>query len=216
MTMRLGKITAGIAGGFMILMLGIGIGELGNAPQEGELAKRGAMTIAPYAGESTPLPQATKSVSPKVAPKTLPKATKKAPKATTEDSPGWDCRTQGNHICGPNAPGGHAAGCYRAGVRVIAWSNYSTPRKDPLWGQVHSPCAKAKVAPSKKAHKVPGATIAGVCRHPSITKDMLADCNKLASRPAESTSSYSNPQGKVLVKECTDQYKGEELAICLK
>lgn len=78
------------------------------------------------------------------------------------------------------------------------------------------PKATNKVAPSKKV-KVPGATIAGVCRHPSITKGMLADCNKLASRPAISVpGKYAHPNGRVLVKECTDQYKGEELAICLR
>lgn len=193
MTITFGKIIAAMGIATMIL------GGITGCKDHASTIGKGVGTIAPYAGESTPLPQATKTPSPA---KTLPKATTKA---KTEDSPGWDCRTQGNHICGPHAPGGHEAGCYRDGVRVIAWSNYRSPRKDPLWAQMKSPCAK-----------VPGATIAGVCRHPSITRGMLADCNKLASRPAESGAGFSNPQGRVLVKECTDQYKGDELAICLR
>jgi len=206
MTMRLGKTIMAFGITAMIL---IGIP---SCRDYSTTIGKGVGTIAPYAGESTPLPSATKSPTPKI----LPKATKKVPKATTEDDPGFDCRMQGNHICGPGAPGGHQAGCYRGGRLIIAWSNYSSPRKDPLWGQVHSPCAKGKVAQGKHPKKMPGATIAGVCMHPSITRDMLADCNKLASRPAESGAGYSNPQGRVLVKECTDQYTGKELAICLR
>lgn len=202
MTITFGKIIAAMGIATMIL------GGITGCKDYSSTIGKGVGTIAPYAGEPTPLPKATKTPSPA---KTLPKSTKSVPKAITEDDPGFDCRTQGNHICGPHAPGGHEAGCYRGGHLIIAWSNYSSPRKDPLWGQVHSPCSMPKAS-----KKVPGATIAGICRHPAITRDMLADCNKLASRPAEKGAGYSNPQGRVLVKECTDQYRGEELAICLR
>ncbi len=41
-----------------------------------------------------------------------------------EDQPGWDCRKQGNGVCGPGAD--HPAGCYvrsgkRAGVMIRPW-----------------------------------------------------------------------------------------------
>lgn len=58
--------------------------------------------------------------------------------AVTEDDPGWNCTTQGNRICGPGS--GHPAGCYSGGVLVIPWTNYTSPRSDPLWAQVKSPC----------------------------------------------------------------------------
>lgn len=65
--------------------------------------------------------------------------------------------------------------------------------------------------------KVPGATIPGVCKHPSITRAMIKDCIALAARPkVVAEGKYEIPAGRVLVKECTDQYRGEELASCLK
>lgn len=86
----------------------------------------------------------------KVAAKPLPRAT--TPTATIapprtpwstpppkEDEAGFDCRSQGNRICGPGS--GHDAGCYNNGVRVIAWSNYRNPKKDFLWGRATSPCS---------------------------------------------------------------------------
>ena len=95
----------------------------------------------PSATKTRYLPQATKTIIQKV-----PQATKVAPKKVApskrpplEDEAGFDCRTQGNRVCGPDGSQ-FPAGCYRGGVRVIAWSNYSNPRLDPLWGQVKSPC----------------------------------------------------------------------------
>jgi hypothetical protein len=165
MTMKLGKLIMGIGCGFMILILGIGIGEL-PTPKPAESAT--SQVVAPYAGEPTILPQATKTITAPPLPratitKTLPQATKtiRVPGATktrylpgatktiikkvaggkiTEDSKGFDCRTMGNRICGPGAPGGHRAGCYAGGHLIIAWGNYADPQKDPLWGQVKSPC----------------------------------------------------------------------------
>jgi hypothetical protein len=55
-----------------------------------------------------------------------------------EDNPGFDCRTQGNRICGPGTS--FPAGCYSGGSLVIPWTNYLNPRLDPLWAQVESPC----------------------------------------------------------------------------
>lgn len=59
--------------------------------------------------------------------------------AKAEDDPGWDCRTRGNRICGPGGSQ-YSAGCYRAGVLVIPWTNYADPHRDPLWAQAKSPC----------------------------------------------------------------------------
>lgn len=69
------------------------------------------------------------------APTAAPPAPTRQPK---EDDPGFDCRTQGNRICGPGA--GFPAGCYRDGVIVIPWTNYTDPKSDPLYGQFTSPC----------------------------------------------------------------------------
>lgn len=39
-----------------------------------------------------------------------------------EDSSSWDCRTDGNRICGPGNDTGVAAGCYgRDGVLIAFW-----------------------------------------------------------------------------------------------
>lgn len=58
--------------------------------------------------------------------------------ALAEDDPGWDCRTRGNHVCGPDSD--HPAGCYRDGSLVVAWRNYDNPRLDPLWARLTAPC----------------------------------------------------------------------------
>lgn len=42
--------------------------------------------------------------------------------ATPEDSPAWDCRTDGNRICGVANDQGVPAGCYSdTGALVAAW-----------------------------------------------------------------------------------------------
>lgn len=59
---------------------------------------------------------------------TQPRAhTSRAPRASTaqhEDQPGWNCATQGNHVCGTGVAGGPLAddSCPAGGVRV-----YGTP-----------------------------------------------------------------------------------------
>jgi hypothetical protein len=88
-------------------------------------------------------------------------------------------------------------------------------------GERPMPKATKKVAERKQStrvsKKVPGATIPGVCRHPSITRSMIKDCVALAGRgKVVAPGKYEIPAGKVLVKECTDQYRGAELADCLK
>ncbi len=40
-----------------------------------------------------------------------------------EDEPGWDCRTQGNHICGPANTDGITPGLYRDGVLLELWDH---------------------------------------------------------------------------------------------
>ena len=56
-----------------------------------------------------------------------------------EDSPGFNCTTMGNHICGPGNSEGLPAGCYEdlqdAGTLVVAWTRYDDPHADPLWQQ---------------------------------------------------------------------------------
>jgi hypothetical protein len=147
------SIAGGIAGGTLLFFAGVGVGMYPT-----EINGKVAPAIAADAPRSLPratitappLPRATTTTTIKVpgATKTryLPQATKtitkKVPSVTkshpAEDDPGFDCRTQGNRICGPGLA--IPAGCYRNGVRVIAWTNYSDPRKDPLWGKVISPC----------------------------------------------------------------------------
>lgn len=63
----------------------------------------------------------------------LPSAT-----APAEDSAGFDCAINGNHVCGPGSQ--HKAGCYRDGVLVIPWTNFEHPRLDPLWAKREPPC----------------------------------------------------------------------------
>jgi hypothetical protein len=45
-----------------------------------------------------------------------------------EDSPGWDCTTMGNHVCGPTNTQGVAAGHYEAGVLVTPWDELVAQR----------------------------------------------------------------------------------------
>lgn len=49
-----------------------------------------------------------------------------------EDDEGFDCRYQGNHICGPGSA--HEAGCYSGGVLVERWN------ETDHYGQVNPPC----------------------------------------------------------------------------
>lgn len=63
------------------------------------------------------------------------------PEATTppiEGEPGFDCRINGNHVCGPGS--GQPAGCYVNGVMSVPWTNYTDPKLDPLWAQYNPPC----------------------------------------------------------------------------
>jgi hypothetical protein len=81
------------------------------------------------------------------------------------------------------------------------------------------PMPKATVAGGKKSTlKKTEVQVPGVCRHPSIiTRGQLQDCIKLAGRPkVVKEGQYEIPNGRVLVRECTDQYKGSELSACLK
>lgn len=52
-------------------------------------------------------------------------ASAEAQPAVTEDDPGWDCRTNGDFVCGPTNAQGVAAGLYRDGALVAVW--------DPAW-----------------------------------------------------------------------------------
>lgn len=45
--------------------------------------------------------------------------------AVTEDDPGWDCRVQGDRVCGPTNDQGMPAGLYSNGSLVAAW--------EPAW-----------------------------------------------------------------------------------
>lgn len=74
---------------------------------------------------------------PASAPATVPTA---APERITEDDPRWDCRTMGNHICGPRNTEGRPDGCYSNGRLVIAWTNHEVPSSDPLWARETPAC----------------------------------------------------------------------------
>jgi len=89
----------------------------------------------PGATKTRYLPGATKTIYRDAPAKKV--AEGKRPPA--EDEPGFDCRTQGNRICGPSGSK-YTPGCYRDGRLVIAWVNFKNPEADPLYGQVKSPC----------------------------------------------------------------------------
>ena len=182
-------IAAGIIGGSILFMTGVAVG-LYPTEVNGKL---------PAATKTISLPGATITPPPRVvtAPllpratitKTLPQATKTITIIKKVPSAIITCgRTEDD--------------CYPDYIGKGRW----------VMRQGEPPARKVPQA----TKKVPRATIAGVCRHPSITRDMIADCNKLASRPAEVTAAYSNPRGTVLVRECTEQYTGEELRTCLR
>jgi xanthosine utilization system XapX-like protein len=54
-----------------------------------------------------------------------------APMATPEDTPGWDCKNSGNHICGPGNPQKAKPGLYNHNRRVVTWDDLKA------WGIVH-------------------------------------------------------------------------------
>ena len=55
----------------------------------------------------------------------------KADPTVTEDSPGWNCVTMGNHICGPTNDQGVAPGLYRGGELVKRWPTVTTCTTPP-------------------------------------------------------------------------------------
>lgn len=193
---RIAAVTGGVivvtAAGIASLTLGVAsnIAVQGSMPQATTTVSLPGATITPPAKT---LPRATVT-------KTLPQATKTItlpPKVITKTAPApriLTCRS-----------GRTEDSCYPDYIGKGRW----------VLREGERPMPKATKVP-RASKRVPGATIAGVCRHPSITKDMVADCNKLAQRPAEVTAAYSNPQGKVLVRECTEQYTGTELMTCLR
>lgn len=91
----------------------------------------------PGATKTRYLPGATKTIYRDAPAKKVAEGKKRPP---AEDEAGFDCRTQGNRICGPGGKVIHTPGCYRDGKLVIAWSNFKNPEADPLYGQVKSPC----------------------------------------------------------------------------
>jgi hypothetical protein len=54
--------------------------------------------------------------------------------APLEDEAGFDCATQGNHICGPGDKSPAGAGLYRDGQLIQPWTNYEDIEADPLNG----------------------------------------------------------------------------------
>lgn len=150
----------------------------------------------PTATITTQLPQATITLPPKVITKYLPQATK----TITKTAPAPQVL---------QCPGRSEDSCYPDYIGKGRWVIRQGERPMP------------KATTSKKvpqaSKKVPGATIPGVCRHPSITRGMLHDCIALAGRAkVVAPGKYEIPAGKVLIKECTDQYTGTELGDCLK
>ena len=55
----------------------------------------------------------------------------KASPEVTEDSPGWNCVTMGNHICGPTNDQGVAPGRSRGGELVKRWPTVTTCTTPP-------------------------------------------------------------------------------------
>jgi hypothetical protein len=183
-------------------LTGIGCGLLitaaGAAALLGQTTTNQAMTAA------HPTPTATRILPGATITKTLPQATKTitAPPITITKTAPAPTYLQ--------CPGHTEDSCYPDYVGKGRW----------ILRQGERPAPKVKKVPQATTpvkHKVPGATIPGVCRHPSITGGMMKDCISLAQRPkVVKEGQYEIPAGKVLIKECTDQYTGAELGDCLK
>lgn len=61
-----------------------------------------------------------------------------------EDSPNWDCRTQGNRVCGPDNTQGVAAACYSdRGVIVALWPCHVVVNASTGEGDVYTGLAVA-------------------------------------------------------------------------
>jgi hypothetical protein len=48
---------------------------------------------------------------------------------TAEDDPAWDCRTMGDHVCGPDNSQGVEAGVYSHNVRYMTWEQAQAHRE---------------------------------------------------------------------------------------
>lgn len=46
--------------------------------------------------------------------------------AITEDDPRWDCRTMGDHVCGPHNSNAAAPGLYNDGGLLASWPTIKT------------------------------------------------------------------------------------------
>lgn len=146
----------------------------------------------PQATITTQLPRATTTVTATPPPKVVT-VTKRVPSATITCG-----RTESD--CYPDYLG-KGRWVIREGERPMPKATKSIERS----------------VPKATTKRVPRATIEGVCRHPRITKAMVADCNKLARLPKViDAQGNETPEGRVLVRECLDSYLNPtELKICL-
>lgn len=80
-------------------------GDLGSAPVGSTPLDCEALTEPADSSDETPAP-----------------APAAAPAAVQEDSPGFDCRTNGNRTCGPDNADGVVPGCYVDGQLAEPWS----------------------------------------------------------------------------------------------
>lgn len=78
-----------------------------------------------------------------------------------EGEAGFNCATNGTHICGPDNPEGVAAGCYDNGALVVPWTRYDDPHADTLYGQLASPCAGQAPTQEQESDRAYAAAQAG-------------------------------------------------------
>jgi hypothetical protein len=78
----------------------------------------------------------------------------------TDDSPGFDCRTHGNGVCGEDNPQGHPAGCYvrtgkRAGTLLTPWDEQM---RQELFTGAYRPtrCGRLTIRDKQMARRLDG------------------------------------------------------------
>jgi predicted Fe-S protein YdhL (DUF1289 family) len=91
----------------------------------------GTATVPSLTAATPPAPQAQQA--PATAEPTI-----KYKWGKTEDTPGWNCATDGNHVCGPRNPEHLPAGCYDDATLVIPWAKMTKEQKRHVKA---SPCA---------------------------------------------------------------------------
>lgn len=101
-----------------------------------------------------------------------------------DGDPGFNCATDGNHVCSPDNPEGLAAGCYDDGALVVPWTRFDDPHADPLYAQYTSPCQGQAPTQEQQSDRAYAAAQTGTVRTVASVS---------APRPAAGTCSEPLP-----------------------